>query len=474
MNEQFTYDEQMLLIRYMISEPNMFAMSQTIILPEYFDSKLRPVVRFILDYSNEFRSVPHPDQIQAKTGQNLALFEGVSQQANEWYLKEVEAFARYKALELAILDGVELLAKGEGGEVERRVKEAMTISIMSDLGTEYFVDPATRLERMRDRSNYVSTGWKTLDQKLLGGFTPGALNVWAGGSGSGKSLFLLNVSLNWAFMGMDVVYFSLELSEDLVASRVDTMITGHTVKENLRDVGQTALRIKFTAKQKQAGNLVFKKLPEAGTTSNDLRAYLKEYEIKLGKKPEAIVVDYLDLMHPNNRRINPSDLFVKDKYVSEELRALAGEFQVLLATASQLNRSSVEAQEFDHSHIAGGISKINTADNVFGIFTSAPMRERGIYQLQFLKTRSSSAVGQKIELAFDPISLRITDKEDEDASIKPKSSDELRSELSQKSIVKDSVKQTVDGPASNSDVTVGSNRSSIINLMNKVQNKNEL
>jgi hypothetical protein len=85
----------------------------------------------------------------------------------------------------------------------------------------------------------------------------------------------------------------------------------------------------------------------------------------------------------------------------------------LLVTASQLNRAAVEEIEFDHSHIAGGISKINTADNVIGIFTSRAMRERGRYQIQFMKTRSSSGVGQKVDLEFDVNSLRIRDLGDE-------------------------------------------------------------
>ena len=100
-------------------------------------------------------------------------------------------------------------------------------------------------------------------------------------------------------------------------------------------------------------------------------------------------------------------MFVKDKYVSEELRNLAKELNCVFVTASQLNRGAVDEIEFDHSHISGGLSKINTADNVFGIFTSRAMRERGRYQLQLMKTRSSSGVGQKIDLEFDVESLRI-------------------------------------------------------------------
>jgi hypothetical protein len=118
---------------------------------------------------------------------------------------------------------------------------------------------------------------------------------------------------------------------------------------------------------------------------------------------------------PVSAKVSPNDLFVKDKYVSEELRNLAKELNVLFVTASQLNRAAVEEIEFDHSHISGGISKINTADNVFGIFTSRAMRERGRYQLQLMKTRSSSGVGQKVELEFDIESLRIRDlAQDED------------------------------------------------------------
>jgi hypothetical protein len=114
------------------------------------------------------------------------------------------------------------------------------------------------------------------------------------------------------------------------------------------------------------------------------------------------------------QKISAENLFVKDKYVSEELRNLAMELKTIFVTASQLNRSSVEEIEFDHSHISGGISKINTADNVFGIFTSRAMRERGRYQLQLMKTRSSSGVNSKIDLDFDVDTLRITDCEQED------------------------------------------------------------
>ena len=174
--------------------------------------------------------------------------------------------------------------------------------------------------------------------------------------------------------------------------------------------------LKVRMKGKGSGKFRVKYMP-SGVTTNDIRAFLREYEIQAGIKVDCLLVDYLDLMMPISGKVSAENTFIKDKFVSEELRNLAAERNLLLVTASQLNRSAVEEIEFDHHHIAGGISKIQTADNVVGIFTSNAMRERGRYQIQFMKTRSSSGVGSKVDLKFNPDTLRIEDlsEDEEDA-----------------------------------------------------------
>jgi len=178
----------------------------------------------------------------------------------------------------------------------------------------------------------------------------------------------------------------------------------------------------------------------SGSTINDVRAYLKELQIVTGKTVDCICIDYLDLLMPATKKVNPGDLFIKDKYVTEEIRNFAMESQTVVVTASQLNRSAVEEIEFDHSHIAGGISKIQTADNVIGIFTSNAMRERGQYQLQLLKTRSSSGVGSKINLVFDRDSLRISDSdlEDDDLAVGTQDASKVTDILKRKTTVSSS------------------------------------
>lgn len=225
---------------------------------------------------------------------------------------------------------------------------------------------------------------------------------------TGKSLFLANLGVNWALAGLNVLYLTFELSENLVSMRVDSMLTGVAARDVFKSIDDVEIKVKMIGKQ--AGAFQVKYMP-SGKNANDIRSYIKEYEIKTKRKIDVLLIDYLDLMMPVGVKVSPSDLFVKDKYVSEELRNLSMELNTVTVTASQLNRGAVSEIEFDHSHISGGLSKIQTADNVIGIFTSRAMRERGRYQIQLMKTRSSGGVGAKIDLNFDVDTLRITDSE---------------------------------------------------------------
>jgi replicative DNA helicase len=284
------------------------------------------------------------------------------------------------------------------------------------MGTDYFSDPKKRLMNIKNNNGQISTGWPALDGKLYGGFNRGELQIFAGGSGSGKSLFMQNLAVNWTQAGLSGVYITLELSEGLCSMRIDSMMTDTNSKDIFKNIDNIEMKVKMMSKK--SGKMRIKYMP-AQSTVNDIRAYCKELQIQTGMRVDFLCVDYLDLLMPVSAKVSPSDLFVKDKYVSEELRNLAKELNVLFVTASQLNRAAVEEIEFDHSHISGGISKINTADNVFGIFTSRSMRERGQYQLQLMKTRSSSGVGQKIDLEFNVDTLRITDPGPEQESSRP-------------------------------------------------------
>jgi replicative DNA helicase len=406
----YSIDVQKLYLEMFLADAESFARASNIFIPKHFDRKLQPIAKFIKDYVDEYKVMPEVDQVNAKHDIKLKAAKDIDASHFNWLLDEFETFSRHKALEGAILQSADLLERGDYAPVEDMVKDAVNVGLTRDLGTDYFEDPKGRLELLKSSNGQVSTGWPNLDKKLFGGFNRGELNIFAGGSGAGKSLFLQNLAVNWSLAGLNVVYISFELSEVLAAMRIDAMTTNIPTKNVMKSMDDVEMKVKML--KKKSGNLQLKYLP-SGSTILDVKTYIKELELKNKKKIDCVLIDYLDLMMPKSKRVSPADLFIKDKYVSEELRNFAVESQMLLATASQLNRASVEEIEFDHSHIAGGLSKIQTADNVIGIFTSRAMRERGRYQIQFMKTRSSSGVGQKIDLEFDVDTLRIRDLADD-------------------------------------------------------------
>jgi archaellum biogenesis ATPase FlaH len=414
MIKDYGFDVQKLYLEIMLADAETFVRCQGIFDHTLFERKLQDAAEFMNEYAKNYNVLPDYEMVNANCRTELKRPEDLKDGHMQWFMDEFESFTRHKALERAIISSADLLDKSDYGAVEVMIKEAVQIGLARDMGTDYFADPRGRLMGIKDKNGQISTGWPSMDRRLFGGMNRGELNIFAGGSGAGKSLFLANLGVNWALQGLNVVYLTLELSEALVSMRIDSMITGVSTKEIFKDLDDVEMKVKMIGKK--SGMLQVKYMP-SGKTANDLRAYLKEYEIKVGKKVDILLVDYLDLLMPVSKKISPADLFIKDKYVSEELRNLAVEKNCVLVTAAQLNRGAVEEVEFDHSHISGGLSKIQTADNVFGIFTSRAMRERGRYQIQLMKTRSSSGVGMKVDLEFNLESLKISDlPEDEQES----------------------------------------------------------
>ena len=409
--KNYDYEVQKVYLEMMLADAETFVRCQGIFDHTLFDRKLQDAAQFVNEYTKQYSVMPDFETVNASCRTDLKAPGELKEGHLAWLMDDFESFTRHKALERAIINSADLLEKNDYGSVESMVKDAVQIGLARDMGTDYFLDPRARLMGLKDKNGQVSTGWDTMDRKLFGGFNRVELNIFAGGSGAGKSLFLANLGVNWALQGLNVVYLTLELSEQLVSMRVDSMVTGITTRDIFKNIDDVEMKVKMIGKK--SGALQVKYMP-SGKTTNDIRAYLKEYEIKVGKKVDVLLVDYLDLLMPVGKKISAENLFVKDKYVSEELRNLAMELQCVFVTAAQLNRGAVEEVEFDHSHISGGLSKIQTADNVIGIFTSRAMRERGRYQLQLMKTRSSSGVGQKVDLEFNIETLRITDLDEDE------------------------------------------------------------
>jgi KaiC/GvpD/RAD55 family RecA-like ATPase len=440
---------------------------QNIYNPENFDRTLREAAKFIQDHAAKHTVLPTVEQVRAVGGVDLKLVPELDARHLEWFMDEFEGFTKKQELERAILKAADLIEKGEFDPVEKLVKDAVQISLTKDLGTDYWADPVDRLNRYFSSGGQVSTGWPQLDKIMYGGFSRGELNIFAGGSGSGKSLVMMNIALNWLQQGLHGVYITLELSEELTSLRTDAMLNDMSTKDIRKNIDDTALKIRVASKR--AGNYRIKYMP-AQSTVNDVRSFIKEYQVQTGNRVDFVMIDYLDLLMPVSAKVSPNDLFVKDKYVSEELRNLSKELGMLMITASQLNRSAVEEVEFDHSHISGGISKINTADNVFGIFTSRAMRERGKYQIQCMKSRSSTGVGQKIDLDYNMETMRIIDSGAENSEYVRPQTEKIYDRIKPKSTLND----TADTETETAKVSVTSNSNKLKQMLAGLKSTNEV
>lgn len=398
--------KQKLLIEYLLSSTDTFAICQGIVQPEYFDPEYRTSVRFIKDYFEQYNTTPDPVQVEAEAGVEFNKRQ-ITRDQLLYTTTEIETFCRRRAIERAVLASPKLIEAGDYGTLENNIKEAVMLSLHRNLGLRYFDDPEERLRRMLEANPVQSTGWKEVDELLFGGISRKELLLVSANSGGGKSITLSNLGFNFMQQGLNVLYVSLELSEDVVAQRFDTMFTGISRRDWKAHVSEITTRL---ASEKEGSGVLDIIQMHSGTTANQIKAYLKEYYLHYNMMPDLLILDYVDKMYPNEK-IDMSDVWTKDKLVSEQLRDIGIEYNMFVATASQLNREAVKASHHDHSHIAGGISKINESDVYWSIVMTESMKAAGQMAFTFQKTRNSDGVGKTVYMKWDGKHLRILDQD---------------------------------------------------------------
>ena len=400
-------DKQKMLVSYLLSDQDLFATCHSIVKPAFFDPSIKKVVSFSQEYFDKYKNIPSAEVIKAETGLEIPKKQLTKPEA-KYAADQLEQFCKNKAIEAAILGAPKLLQDGDFGKIEMNLKSAIGVSLNRDLGTDYFSNPELRLKKLLDNTRLIPTGWRDVDEVLGGGVGRQELLLFGANSGVGKSIFMLNLAVNLLSQGLNGIYFTLELSEEVVAKRMDSMLTGVGQQDIFKNIHKISHDL--TEAKELMGKFYIKRFPESSTNANHIRAYIKEFESVHGFLPDFIVIDYLDLM-TTNHKIPLDNLFIKDKYVAEECRALGHDFDALVISASQLGRAALEADNVHQGHIQGGISKVNTCDNFLPIIQTEQMRAAGEYILEYAKTRNSNGVGKKTLLRWDSIALRVTDND---------------------------------------------------------------
>ena len=358
------------IISSLLSDNKFIQTISDILEPTYFDSDANKwLTKEISKYFMEFRKAPTLEVLKVKINQmedDILKVSVVENLKDSWrniestdldFVKqETLSFCKNQVLKGAITEAVDLLEQKKYDDIKVIIDSAMKAGSERDLGHDYIISLEDRLtESVRETQ---PTPWDAVTNVMDGGLAGGELGVLVAPAGIGKTWCLQALAAHLVREGKTVVHYTLELNESYVGLRYDTVFSG-TPTANIKFYQEDVQKVIDGLK----GKLIIKYYPTRSASVNTLAAHLKQMEIQ-EIKPDAVIVDYADILKPTT--------FYKEKRHAtgetyENLRGMAGEFDIPVWTASQANRSSLEEDVIDATKVSEDYSKVMTADFVMSV-----------------------------------------------------------------------------------------------------------
>jgi len=366
---------------------------QDVLDPNFFSSGgLKWIVTVIMEHFAKYKVPPTMDVFRIKyneVDQEVLKTVIIDALKDIYKLEEVEdleyiqdetiRFCRNQKLKAAILESVDLLQQGEYDKIKITIDAALKAGSDKAIGHEYTVDVEARFTE--NQRNCIPTPWDVINEITGGGLGAGEMAVFVAPAGIGKSMALVNVAADAARRGLNVIYYTLELSEAYVGARFDSHFTGipsGDLKFHQDEVRKAVGQLK--------GTLTIKGYPTKTATVNTLSAHIDKC-IMRGIKPDLVLVDYADLLRDVGGRSRDvrNDIMLGNIY--EDLRGLAGLYNIPLYTASQANRSALEQDIIEADKIAEAYSKVMVADVVISLSRKVSDKISGTGRWHVIKNR---------------------------------------------------------------------------------------
>ena len=384
----YGYAFQIKVITGLLVDKSFLQQISDIMLPTYFESDANNwIVDTILEYFKEYKSSPTLEVMKVKlekVDHDILKEQVIVHLKDAWrytespdlqYIKDQAMdFCKNQEIKRAILGSVELLKNGDYDGIKAIVDDALKAGADKDIGHDYMVEID---ERYTDAVRDVQpTPWDVINELTDGGLGKGELGVMVAPAGIGKSWALLNVGADALKKGKTVLHYTLELNQAYVGLRYDSVITGianQNLKHYKEDIKEQLSKLK--------GELIIKHYPTKSVSVMGLRAHVEKC-IMQGKKPDVIIVDYADLLrgHGQEKRHELEGIY-------EDLRGMAGEYEIPLWTASQANRSALEEDVIDASKISESYGKVMVADFVLSLSRKVQDKLAGTGRWHVIKNR---------------------------------------------------------------------------------------
>jgi len=359
-----------------------------IIQADYFESDANSwLLEVILDHFREYKTPPSKDVLKVKVTEidNDVLKTAILEQLKEVFRfmesddltfvkDEILRFCKNQEIKRAIMDSVNLLKMGNYDEIKTKIDSAMKAGADTDVGHEYKKE--VQLRYTEAARHTVTTGWDVIDDLMDGGLAPGELGVVMAPAGIGKSWMLINIGANAIKQNKTVIHYTLELNENYVGQRYDSVITGiaaQNLKNYTDDIEEKLKDI--------SGELIIKYYPTKSVGVMGIKAHV-EKTIMLGNKPDLIVVDYADLL-----KVSSKDKHEALEELYEDLRGMAGEYGVPVWTATQANRSALEDDIIEADKIASSYGKVMVSDFLMSLSRKVEDKLSGTGRGHVIKNR---------------------------------------------------------------------------------------
>ena len=359
-----------------------------IIQSDYFESDANSwLLEVVLDHFREYKTPPSKDVLKVKVTEidNDVLKTAVLEQLKEVFRymesddltfvkDEILKFCKNQEIKRAIMDSVGLLKMGNYDEIKTKIDSAMKAGADTDIGHEYKKDVVARYNEAARHT--VTTGWDVINDLMDGGLAPGELGVVMAPAGIGKSWMLINIGANAIKQNKTVIHYTLELNENYVGQRYDSVITGiaaQNLKNYTEDIEDKLKDI--------SGELIIKYFPTKSTGVMGIKAHV-EKTIMLGQTPDLIVVDYADLL-----KVSSKDKHEALEELYEDLRGMAGEYGVPVWTATQANRSALEDDIIEADKIASSYGKVMVSDFLMSLSRKVEDKLSGTGRGHVIKNR---------------------------------------------------------------------------------------
>ena len=397
---------------------------------EYFQNQPDKVVyKLISDYVQKYNNPPTKEvlflELNNKDGLSETTFKDSKRLIEDlqventdltWLVDSTEKFCQEKAIYNAIMASIKIIddkSSMDKGSIPVLLSDALGVSFDVSIGHDYFSNSDDRFEFYHRREEHIPFDLEFFNKITKGGLVRKTLNIALAGTGVGKSLFMCHCASHNMVSGKNVLYITMEMSEEKIAERIDANLLNVTVDELTilpKDVYDKKLA---RVKEKTVGKLVIKEYPTASAGSAHFRHLLNELRIKRNFTPDVIYIDYLNICSSSRIRSGSNvNSYTYIKAIAEELRGLAVEFNVPVVSATQTTRSGYGNSDVELTDTAESFGLPATADLMFALVSSEELEQRGQIMVKQLKNRyNDPTINKKFVVGIDRAKMRLFNTE---------------------------------------------------------------